>query len=99
LELRPLGSISPFTTAGAILSGVEEVRELNVEGMATEATRAVSVKSGRARANSLEVSGKCERRTTDKAVFDVFIRMNSRDRRCVKLLILAPWRNSETAST
>jgi hypothetical protein len=46
LELIPLGSIGPLTTAGAILFAVEEVRELNVKGIATEATRAESAKSG-----------------------------------------------------
>jgi hypothetical protein len=64
LVLAPLDSIGPLATAGAILFGVEEVCELSVDGMKTEAARAESAKSGRARANSrLEVSGKCERRT------------------------------------
>lgn len=60
LVLIPLGSLGPSATAGAILFAVE-VRELSVEGMTTEAARAESAKSERARANSLEVSGKCER--------------------------------------
>lgn len=70
LEVIPLGSMGALAlaTVGAILFTEEEVRELSVEGMTTEAARAESAKSGRTRANSLEESGKCER---DKAVFDV----------------------------
>jgi len=45
LVLTPLGSIGPLATAGAMLFVVEEVRELNVEGMTTEAARADSAKS------------------------------------------------------
>ena len=47
-----------LTTAGAISFAVKEVRELSAEGMTTEAARAESAKSGRARANSLGVGGK-----------------------------------------
>jgi hypothetical protein len=57
--LVPLGSIGPLATTGAILFVEEEVRELSLKGMTTDATRAESAKSGRARGNnSLEVSGK-----------------------------------------
>jgi hypothetical protein len=44
--LVPLGSIGPLATTGAILFVEEEVRELSLKGMTTEATRAESAKSG-----------------------------------------------------
>ena len=75
LVLAPLGSICPLATTGAILFAGEEVRELCVKGMTTEATGAENTKRRRARANgSLESEGNV--RETDKAVFDVLMRIH-----------------------